>query len=198
MATPTIDVSFLGYFSPIFVFVLVFVTVYALLQFTKMLGENKILHALIAVFIAVLFLFSSGATTVILFIAPWFTVLFMFLIFLIMGYKLFGATDQQLKNVISKSHAVQYSVLAIGIIIALFGLGAGFGQELLGATQDGDTVGALDSLEEGSTATSDFEQNLTATLFNSRVLGMVLILIIASLTIRAMSAPMRPEWPKIE
>jgi hypothetical protein len=196
MATPTIDVSFLGYFSPIFVFVLIFVTVYALLQFTKMLGENKILHALIAVFISILFLFSGGATTVVLFMAPWFTVFFIFLLFLLMSYKLFGASDQQVKNVITNSKAVQYSVFAVAIIIGLFGLGFGFGQELLGYSgTTTDTVDALDDLGDGSTATGDFQQNLAATLFNPRILGMVMILVIASLTIRAMSAPLRPEWP---
>jgi hypothetical protein len=195
VAVPTIDIGFLEYFSPIFVFVLVFVVVYAMFQFTKFMGENKVLHSLIAFFVAVIFLFSTAASDVVLFVAPWFTVFFIFLIFLIMAYKLFGATDDQIKTVISKWHAGQYMVAAIGIIIMLFGLGSGLGQNLLGYTQEEAAAGEVTDLGEDSTATASYKQNLVATIFNTRVLGMILILIIASLTIRAMSASMRPEWP---
>lgn len=195
MAVPTIDVGFLEYFSPIFVFVLVFVVVYAMFQFTKFMGDNKVLHSLIAFFVAVIFLFSTAASDVVLFIAPWFTVFFIFLIFMIMAYKLFGATDDQIKTVISKWHAGQYMIAAIAIIIMLFGLGSGLGQNLLGYTQEEAAAGEVTELGEGSTATTNYKQNLVATIFNTRVLGMILILIIASLTIRAMSATMRPEWP---
>lgn len=201
MATPTIELGFLAYFSPIFVFILVFVVVYAMMQFTKFMGENKILHSLIALFIAIIFLFSTAASTVILFIAPWFTVFFIFLIFMIMAYKLFGATDDQIKTVISKWHAGQYFIATIAIIIMLFGLGAGLGQKLLTYTSEEatteettaiDTVGAIG---EGSTATTSYSQNLAATIFNPKVLGMILILAIASLTIRAMTPAMKPDWP---
>jgi len=194
MATPTIDITFLQYFSPIFVFVLVFVIVYAMLRFTKFMGENKILQSLISFFVAIIFLFSSSATTVVVVLAPWFTVFFIFIVFLLMAYKLFGATDDQIRNVLANVHAVHYTVLIVGIIILLFALGAGFGQELLGFTQGGDTAAATD-VGDGSTGSSSYTQNLVATLFNTRVLGMVLILIIAAFTIRSMSASLRPDWP---
>lgn len=199
MATPTLELGFLQYFSPIFVFVLVFVIVYAMMQFTKFMGDNKIVHSLIALFIAIIFLFSTAASTVILFIAPWFTIFFIFLIFMIMAYKLFGATDDQIKTVISKWHAGQYFIATIAIIIMLFGLGSGLGQKLLTYTQpdagEEGVLAAVGEVGEGSTATSSYTQNLAATIFNPKVLGMVLILIIASLTIRAMTPAMKPDWP---
>lgn len=199
MATPTLELGFLQYFSPIFVFVLVFVIVYAMMQFTKFMGDNKIVHSLIALFIAIIFLFSTAASTVILFIAPWFTIFFIFLIFMIMAYKLFGATDDQIKTVISKWHAGQYFIATIAIIIMLFGLGSGLGQKLLTYTQpeagEEGVLAAVGVVGEGSTATTSYTQNLAATIFNPKVLGMVLILIIASLTIRAMTPAMKPDWP---
>ncbi len=196
MATPTINISFLQYFSPIFIFVLVFVMVYGILQFTKFLGENKIIHALIGFFIAVIFLFSTEAITVVQVIAPWFTVLFIFIIFILMAYKLFGATDDQIRDVISKASAVQYAILALAIIILLFGLGAGFGQKLLGYGADISEVreAAIEAGEE-STATSSYQQNLVSTLFNPKILGMILILVIAAFTVRAMTPKMREDWP---
>ena len=196
MATPTLDVGFLSYFSPIFIFVLVFTMAYGVFQFTKMFGDNKVLHALISFFIAVVFLFSTAATTVIMVIAPWFTVLFIFIIFILMAYKMFGATDSQIKEVVSKASAVQYTILALGIIILLFGLGAGFGQELLeGAGDITDARDAATEAGEGSTATSSFQQNLVSTLFNSKILGMILILVIAAFTIRAMTPALKKDWP---
>lgn len=200
MAIPELELGFLQYFSPIFVFVLVFVTVYAMFQFTKFMGENKILHALIALFVSIIFLFSTAATTVVMFIAPWFTIFFVFIIFMIMAYKLFGATDEQIKTVITKWHAGQYFIAAIAIIIMLFGLGAGLGQKMLAYTQpeaaevsEGEEAAA--TVSEGGVATSSYMQNLATTIFHPKILGMVLLLIIASLTIRAMTPVLRPEWP---
>ena len=195
MATPTLDIGFLSYFSPIFIFILVFLLAYAMLQFTKFLGDNKVVHSLIAIFIALIFLFSTSASTVVLFIAPWFTVLFIFIVFLLMAYKLFGATDAQIKYVISSQSSVQYTVLALGVIILLFGLGSGFGQELLSYTSE-TTSGESTTTSEagtGSTATSSFQQNLVATLFNPKILGMILLMAIGAFTIRGMTGTLKPE-----
>ncbi len=170
--------------------------VYGILQFTKFLGENKVLHALIGFFIAVIFLFSTEAITVVQVMAPWFTVLFIFVIFILMSYKLFGATDDQIRNVMTNASALQYTILALGIIILLFGLGAGFGQKLLGYSADiAEVRDATTEAGQGSTATSSYQQNLISTLFNPKILGMILILVIAAFTIRAMTPKMREDWP---
>ncbi len=193
MAIPTIEIGFLQYFSPIFVFLLVFVIVYAILQFTKFAGENKILHAIIGFLVSIVFLFSTSATTVVTFIAPWFTIMFIFIIFMLVAYKLFGATDDQIRTVISKNSTVQYFILALGIIIALLGLGSAFGQNLLSATQGISEAQESTTGEAGDVATSSYQQNLVATLFNPRILGMILLLVIAAFTIRAMTAVMKPD-----
>ena len=194
MATPMIELGFLNYFSPIFVFLLVFVIVYAIMQFTSFAGKNKILHALIGFLIAVVFLFSTSATTVVTFIAPWFTIMFIFIIFMLAAYKLFGATDDQIRGVISKNSTVQYFILALGIIIALFGLGSAFGQDLLGATQGiSEAQDTTTATEAGDVASASYQQNLVATLFNPKILGMILLLVIAAFTIRAMTGIMKPD-----
>ncbi len=195
MATPTLDIGFLNYFSPVFTFLLIFVIVYAILQFTKFAGTNKILHSIISFLVAVVFLFSTSATAVVTFIAPWFTIMFIFIIFMLVAYKLFGATDEQIKTVISKSSTLQYFVLAIGIIIALFGLGTAFGQHLLGFTQEVSEAEAA-ATGEGDVASSSYQQNLIATLFNPKILGMILLLVIAAFTIRAMTPALKPDWPE--
>lgn len=195
MATPILELGFLQYFSPVFVFLLVFVIVYAIMQFTKFAGTNKVLHAIIAFLVSIVFLFSTSATTVVTFIAPWFTIMFIFIIFMIVAYKLFGATDDQIKNVISKSSTVQYFILAVGIIIALLGLGSAFGQNLLSVTQDISEAQETATGEAGDVASASYQQNLVATIFNPRILGMILLLVIAAFTIRAMTPTLKPDWP---
>lgn len=202
MATPTLDVGFLTYFSPVFIWVLIFTLIFAMMQFTKFLGNNKAIHAFIGLIIATVFLFSTEASTVVMFIAPWFTVLFIFAVFLLMAYKLFGATDDQIKSALANQSSIQYTILALGVIILLFGLSAGFGQTLLGYTSPADAastnavaegVNAMNQAGTTSTATSDFQQNLVATLFNPKILGMLLILVIGAFTIRGMTGVMIAE-----
>ncbi len=173
------------------------------MQFTKFLGDNKIVHAGIGLIIATVFLFSTSAATVVMFIAPWFTVLFIFAVFLLMAYKLFGATDDQIKSALANQSSIQYTILALGVIILLFGLSAGFGQTLLGYTSTSSDATSVSTAVEGasalseagttSTGTSSFQQNLVATLFNPKVLGMLLILIIGAFTIRGMTGVMTAE-----
>ncbi len=105
-----------------------------------------------------------------------------------MAYKLFGATDDQIKDVITTWSAGQYMIGAIAIIIILLGLGFAVGQDLLSYTE-GDSITDATNVGSGSTATGSYQQNLAATLFNPKILGMILILAIASFTIRALSSP---------
>lgn len=200
MATPTIDVSLLQHFSPIIIFVLVLVLVYALLQSTKALGDNKIIHALIALVIGLIVLYSKVATDMISYMAPWFTILFVFIIFVLIMYKLFGASDDSIRNVITHHTGLQWGIAIIAIIIIIGAMGHAFGQQALtertgvapteeGAAEEGAAAG------EGGTATASFSRNLSATFYHPKILGVLFILILAAFTIRAMSGKLTPDWP---
>ena len=78
-----LDISGFSFFIPTFVFLLVFVVVYALLAKLKILGENKFIHLLVSFVIAIIFLTFSSAREVVLRITPWFAVLIILLFFIL-------------------------------------------------------------------------------------------------------------------
>jgi len=125
--------TLLEQFSGLLSVFLVLLVVYAILQYTKMLGNNKFLHALIALMIAAIFGFSRGAQQVLSFAAPWFTILFFFIIFMIMAFKIFGASDADVLGVLRSDsfRFVAWWIVAFAVIIALFAFSGVFGQGLL-------------------------------------------------------------------
>jgi hypothetical protein len=196
MATPTLDISLLGYFSPVLSFLLIWVLVYATLQYTKMLGENKIIHGAIAFLIGSFFLFAPEASGIVTFIAPWFAVLFIMSIFMIMGFKVFGATDGQIKGVITNWGPAQWSIGILGILIIIGGFSSVYGQQFLGFTGDDQPmIPSNQNPTAGSTASGDFEQNVAGVFFHPKILGTVFILIVVAVAIKMLSGDMKPDWP---
>jgi len=119
-----------------------------------------------------------------------------------MIFRVFGATDSDFKNVISKHTGTQYTIIVIAIIIALGALSNAFGQKMLGVTTPGaeEDVSTNDdnynpdgpasgNTGTGSTATKDVQQNIAATFYHPKILGTLFLLIVASVAIRTMTAP---------
>ncbi|MEE9525130.1 MAG: hypothetical protein V3V78_00805 [Candidatus Woesearchaeota archaeon] len=181
-----LDIGILNYFSVIFPALLVFVIVYALLEKTKILGENKSLHAIAAIVSAFLVMLSRDIVAIINFGAPWFILVFVFLILLLLIYRMMGATDADLTNMIRTDTMVQWAVFIIGLIIIFASISHIYGQRLLEQAPgeaEGVTVGDVQEREEGVSHKSE----LRDALFNTKVLGMVLILLIAAFAIGMLS-----------
>ena len=201
MATPVLNIQLLEYFSPVFSFILVLVLVYAAMQYTKLLGANKIVHAIIALVIAFIVVLSPSITALVMFAAPWFTVLFIFIIFGLIGFKLFGVSDASIANVMRHHTGLQWTMIIIVLIIVIGALSVSFGQKQL---ETDPTIGSdqafqadyVRSTQGGSTATGDYQTNFQRTLYHPKTLGVLFILIIASLTVRLMSGRMAPDWPQ--
>ena len=177
------DIALLGQFSIIFPFLLAWVIVFGVLSYTKSFGDNKGIHSIIALCLAFLFVLSKDAVQVINFASPWFVLFFIFIIFVIMAFKVFGATDSDIIGVM-KNPEFRYistiiAILSIIIIIASFS--NVMGQRTL---EEGTEAETLETSDSGSTATGDFSSNVMNTIFHPQVLGLLVILIIASLTIK--------------
>ncbi len=212
MATPMMDVSMLGYFSPILIFILIFAFVYGVLHKTKVFGDNKILSGIIGLVIALIFVLIAPLTKVVLIIAPWFSILFIFLVFMIVVFKIFGASDDNITSVIKHHYTMQWTLIIICLIIAVGALAAVFGQqsleggygqpgsssETVSIDQSGEviTVGAPGAQYQGqTTAGSSYGKNLAATLYHPKTLGVVFMLIIAALAGAMLTGKMAPSWP---
>jgi len=177
MAT-ILDITGLESFSLLFSFLFVLVIVFAVLSYGKFLGENKTIHGLIALLIAIMALFSENVVNSINMMAPWFVLFFVFILFMIMAFKIFGTTDSDIMSVLANPEYryIIWWVVAIGLII---GIGS------LTSTVWGEGVPAHNesSTEVGSTGSSAFFD----TLFHPKILGIALILLVAVFTIQYMT-----------
>ena len=85
-----LDVTGLQHFTSIFVFLFVWLVVYAILLLTRVLGENKFIHALIGLLLGVFVLLSPLATSVVADVAPFVAVVFLFIILISVASKMLG------------------------------------------------------------------------------------------------------------
>ena len=91
-----LDVTGLQYFSSIFVFLFVWLVVYAMLLWTKVLGDNKFVHALIGLLFAIFVLISPIATSVVADVAPFIAVVLLFVVLISVAITMLGANIEAL------------------------------------------------------------------------------------------------------
>lgn len=172
-----LEIGLLNYFSVIFPALLVFVLVFAVFEKFKIIGESKVIHAIIAISLSFMVMLSRDILAVINFIAPWFVLVFIFVILLLMVYKIMGAKDEVLAGFVKNDSAIKWFVFAIGIIIIIAGISHVFGQRLVPMTSDGEKV--VRENAEMSTATGEFQENLASTFFHPKVIGTLFVLLVA-------------------
>lgn len=174
MAT-ILDVGLLQSFDIIFPALLVFALVFALLQKTKILGGSGGVNSIIAIVIAFMVLLSETAVEIIKFMMPWFTIAIIFIVLLMLLFQTFGATDKEIFKIVQSEKAITWSILGIALVIMIAAFASVLGQQF---TEQGFSSGTTVNAT-GGTATSDFQRNITATLFNPKVLAMVILFVIA-------------------
>ncbi len=179
-----LDVGLMEHFSTIFSFLLVFVIVFALMEWRKMLGDNSGLHALISFLIAMLFLAIPGAIQVVSNMAPWFIVFFIFLFFVFFVFMMFGTEEATFFNVLRSHDSLIWTVIVVSMLILIWSISQVYGPALAGE-EEGITGG--EALVANETATTGFEQTVKDILFHPKVLGLMLILLIAAFAVRLLS-----------
>ncbi len=178
-----LDIGLLNYFSIIFPALLVFSIVFALLTTTKILGGNKLIDALVAVALGFMVLLSEDIVAIINYMAPWFVLIFVFVVLLVLVYRTLGATEQDIGDFIRTDRPIKWAIFSIGIIIFLAAVGNVVGEKIgpyLGDQVD-TNVTTVD-IQTG-VATGSWSQNVGATFFHPKILGFVLIMVIAVFTI---------------
>ncbi len=171
-----LDITLLNEFSNIFVILFVFTATYGVLMFRKPLGGDKGVNALLAFAVSLIFIFSQDAIDIIKDTVPWFIILMIALVFVLIVTQSVGSS---LPEPLLKSLGTW--ILVISIFILLLNISLRIGQEagpFLGngnQTVDPDNVQAG---EGGDVATGSYAQNLGATLFHPKVLGMMLVLLV--------------------
>ncbi|MBS3139095.1 hypothetical protein J4207_05305 [Candidatus Woesearchaeota archaeon] len=167
MATFLDTLGILNFFAPLFTAILVFTIVFALLSKTKLLGANKVIDSLVAIVLGLLVLLVPDVVELVNFMAPWFVLMFIFLVMLLMLYQLFGMREESIVHFMLNDKAVNWALFAVGIIILAASIFTVYGQRAL----------------ETGTAGDEFQSNLFSIIFNVKVLGLLLVFGIAVFTI---------------
>lgn len=179
-----LDITGLEYFSTIFSMIFIVVVLYALFEKMKFLQDNKFIHATLAFSVGFILLLSKTALAVVQAMVPWFSLLFVFIIMMIFMYRILGIKEDDITKE-AKSSTVVIWVIIISVIILLGAFSTVFGQELLTQTDSGVPIR---NASQGDVGTDDFQNNVTQTLFHPKLLGLILILMIAAITIKMMAS----------
>ena len=190
MAATFLDIGLVSYFGVIFPILLVFVIVFAMLQKTTIFGTNKGLQAIIAFCVAMIMLLTPGLIQVINTMAPWFVVLFVFLILLLVCLQFLGVSEKSIIDYMSTDwETPHWFVLAFALVILIGSVATVYGSSLLPYSSDdaNATVGADGGLTGVSQDTGDFNANVGRLLFHPKTIGLVFILLVGSFTIRLLA-----------
>ena len=154
-----LDVTGLEHFSSIFVFLFVWVGGYAVLLWAKILGDNKFIHALVSLLIAIFVLISPIATDIVASTAPFIAVTLVFIVLISVATKMLGGDIE--------AFPAMRGVFIIIIILIL-------------------VITAGIKLRESVNVPSETQKDLSKTInliFHPTFIGIVLILAIAVFTI---------------
>jgi len=167
-----LDIGLLDYFVPVFVFILIFVALYALLEKTGFFGKTKGLNAMIAFAIASLFIITPDLMGVIKIMTPWFTILFVFIFMIILMFMFVGIKEESIMSAFSERGTV-WIVILISLVVFIYALTQVYGTQV-------QTIYAGEEVVEDSSITGQVGK----IIFHPRVLGVLLLLMIAAQAIR--------------
>ena len=159
-----LDVTALESFSVIFVFLLVWVIGYAILLYTKVLGQNQFVSIIISLVFAFLTIISPLATLIVKSILPFVAVVLILIIVVSSTAGMFGKFD------VDALPGMKFIVITILVIALIVGSLAIVRQN-------------IDVPERGE----DFGK-ISTVIFHPNFLGMILILLIAVFTVGLLAA----------
>ena len=174
MAT-LLDVGLLEAFRPVFTFLFVLFIMYAILEKSKIFGDNIGTNFIVSLVVSFLFILTPGASELINLATPWFFVLFFLIIFVVLTFMMVGVKEESIVKAFQDNLVIW--VILIIAIVGVFGFAV---SQVFGPTVQG--------IYGNSTSTDDgFEGQLGKILFHPRVLGMFFLLTIASFAVRLIS-----------
>ncbi|MBU0756805.1 MAG: hypothetical protein KKF44_01960 [Nanoarchaeota archaeon] len=189
MATP-LDVGFLQNFSDIFIWILVFTVTYAVQLVTKKpFGDNKGINALIAFSVSTIFILVPDVKDILVAAVPWWILILLLTVFLMLSLETFG------NPLITVMESYGTWILIAAILAFVFAWAGVAGQKagpyLEGANASSITQAAATGRGDGTVASGSFQDNLGATLFHPKVLGMILVLAIALFAVLMITYPIK-------
>lgn len=181
-------IGLLKQFDAAFAFLLIFVLIFAVLNFTDVLKAGPGINAIAALSIAVLALFIPTVTKVISSMTPWFVVFFILIIFVLVGFKLFGVSDSDITDTLKAQGGIKWVIIIVMLVIFVGAISSAYGPGLLPATANASTAAAASDGSTASVASGDFSANAKATIFHPKVVGVMFILLLGTAAIGMLGA----------
>jgi hypothetical protein len=160
------DVGTIEYVTPVLIFILVFVLIYAILQKTKMLGGVSKVDFIVAMVLGLIALVSENTVKFISVISGWYVLLFVAIILITMVLAFGAKSGADLTEAIPKLPLLMSIAFYVSLVILLASIAHVFGPVFQPYSADADpSWWAL------------------RVVFNPKVVGTVLIMLIALLVI---------------
>lgn len=173
MATPTLDISIISFFRPVFIFLFIFAVLFAILEKTKIFGGTKGVNSLIAFVLALLFIVSD-LVDVIDIVTPWFTILFIMILMMILVFMFAGVKQETIAETFQQTWFVWILVLVMFVIFG-YALSQVFGAQIQAIYGGGTAAGKGIGFDIGRI------------IFHPKILGVILIIAIAAQAVRLIS-----------
>jgi hypothetical protein len=178
MASP-LDLGILNLFDFIFPMLLVWAFVFALLSKYKLVGDSPGINAIIATAFSFMVLLSRTIIDLINFMIPWFAIAIIFFVLMVLLFMVMGAKEVNAYQ----NTTIQWVLVAVGIFIIVAAFGKVLGQSLLEQAGQSGTV-----VQGNETVSGDsFQQNIFATLFHPKVLGLLVVFAIVVFAVALLS-----------
>ncbi len=190
MAT-LLDSGLLNFFGGLFPWLLVFVMTYAVLVQFKPFKDNQAWAVLSAVALAFMTLMFPIAQEVINMMGPWFVVVLVFVVLLMVVFQAFGVDEKSMLEVITGKTQGQYGntiamwIITIGVIILVGSIFAVVTKHQ-GTSIQGWKVADATGTSQGNTST------FFGILTHPKVLGLLLVFLIAFFGVKAVTE----RWEK--
>ncbi len=184
MAT-LLDFGSLKPFQQLFPFLLVLVFTWAVLMRTKTFEDKPAFIAIASFALAVLATMFPLVRETLNLAAPWFVLVFVVFVFILIAYQMFGIQESTILQVITgKEHgsAFAYWIIALALIIAIGSFSFVISKEQ-GFTQL-TKGGNITELTKGADEKARFFQSIT----NPKIVGMAVIFLIGLFTIQNLGA----------
>ena len=158
-----LDVTGLQHFSVIFVFLFVWIVVYAVLLWTKALGGNNLINALVGLLLSIFVVMSPFATEVIGSVAPFIAVLFVLILLVSIASKMLGANMEAFP-------AVKGIMIVFIVLVIVIGIGV-----------------KIRSAADNSHESKDLSKTVNV-IFHPKFMGMILLFAVAIFTIALLAS----------
>jgi len=174
----TFDIGLIENFSIIFTWLFFFVTLYAILSYSKIFGDNKSLQAIMALALSFFSILSPNLIKLVSLMAPAFVVVMIFLTFLFVIYKMFGVEESWIsKAVVGDEGAAFFWIIIVSILIIITSAAIVWGPSLPYTKENV-------SVEPGT-----ISGNIAAVMFHPKFLGFFFLLLIAVFSIWLLTLP---------